>query len=143
MAFKRVKGNADTGFTEPRTVSSLTAVMGELLDYDRANEIMVAATSSSTPESLAGVTTGAITSADTSAQVVEINEHDEYVADTTNNSSAAHNYHRMALTNSTTVNNDTNEETGDTAVVMQIAPVGAAAEKKILVRFVRVQDRAA
>ena len=142
MAFRRRKGS-DKGFSEPRTVSSLTAVRGELLDYDRSNEVLVAATASSTPETLAGVTVAAIASSDTSAQVQEIVAGDEFIADTTNNSSASHNYHRMILTNSTTVNNTGTDDTTDNAVVMQIAPVGAAADKKIICRFVTIQDRAA
>ena len=141
MAFKRVKGS-DKGFSEPRTVSSLTAVINELLDYDRANEVLVAATSSSTVESLAGISVKAIASADTTAQVQEIVDGDEYVVDTTNNSNSAHNYHRMVLTNSTTVNNTGTDSTADTAVFMQVAPIGAASGKKIIGRFVRVQDRA-
>lgn len=142
MAFKRVKGS-DKGFSEPRTVSSLTGSVGELVDYDRTNEVLAEATSSSTPESLAGVLVSAVASTDTSAQVQEIVDGDEYIADTTNNSSAAHNYHRMVLTDSLTVNNTGTDDTTDNAVFMQIAPVGAAANKKILGRFVRVQDRAA
>jgi len=140
MAFKRVKGS-DKGFSEPRTVSSLTAVINELLDYDRANEVLIAATSSSTIESLAGVSVKAIASGDTTAQVQEIVDGDEYVVDTTNNSDSAHNYHRMVLTDSTTVNNTGTDSTADTAVFMQVAPIGAASEKKIIGRFVRVQDR--
>ena len=142
MAFKRVKGG-DKGFTEPRTVASLTAVAGELLAWDRAAETMIAATSSSTPESLAGVTVAAVASADTTAQVQELTDGDEWIADTTNNSDAAHNYHRMLLTDSVTVNNTASDDTTDAAVIEQIAPVGAAASKKILCRIVRVQDRAA
>ena len=142
MAFKRVKGG-DKGFSEPRTVSSLTGSIGELVDYDRSSEVLAEASASSTIESLAGVLVSAVVSTDTSAQVQEIVDGDEYIADTTNNSSASHNYHRMILTDSLTVNNTGTDDTTDNAVVMQIAPVGAASAKKILCRFVRVQDRAA
>ena len=141
MSFERRKGS-DKGFSEPRTVSSLTAVRGELLDYDRTNEILIAATVSSTPESLAGVTVKAVASTDTIAQIQEIVTGDEYIVNTTNNTSANHNYHRMVLTNSVEVNNTGTDDTTDNAVVMQIAPVGAASEKKILCRFVTIQDRA-
>lgn len=142
MAFKRVKGG-DRGFSEPRTTASLTGSVGELVDYDRSSEKLAEATASSTVESLAGVLVSAVASADTSAQVQEIVDGDEYIADTTNNSSASHNYHRMILTDSLTVNNTGTDDTTDNAVFMQIAPVGAAGDKKILGRFVRVQDRAA
>lgn len=142
MAFKRVKGS-DKGFSEPRTVSSLTGSIGELVDYDRSSEVLAEASASSTIESLAGVLVSAVASSDTTAQVQEIVDGDEYIADVTNNSSASHNYHRMILTNSLVVNNTGTDDTTDNAVFMQIAPVGAAADKKILGRFVRVQDRAA
>ena len=143
MAFRRVKGG-DKGFSEPRTTSSLTGSVGELVDYDRSSEVLAEATASSTPETLAGVLVAAVASADTTAQVQEICDGDEYIADTTNNSAAADNYHRMILTDSLTVNNEVaGDNTTDNAVFMQIAPVGAAADKKILGRFVRVQDRAA
>lgn len=141
MSFKRRKGS-DKGFSEPRTVSSLTAAINTIADYDRTNEVLIAATSSSTPESIAGVFVKAVTSSDTEAQVQEIVDGDEYIADTVNNSNANHNYHRMVLTDAATVNNTGTDDTTDNAVIMQLAPVGAASEKKILCRFVRVQDRA-
>jgi hypothetical protein len=141
MSFLRRKGS-DKGFSEPRTVSSLTAAIHTVADYDRGNEVLIAATSSSTPESIAGVFVKAVVSADTTAQVQEIVDGDEYIADMTNNTNANHNYHRMLLTDSATVNNTGTDDTTDAAVVMQIAPVGAASAKKALVRFVRVQDRA-
>ena len=141
MTFFRRKGG-DKGFSEPRVVSSLTAVRGELLAYDRTNEVLIAATSSTTIEDVAGVTVKAVVSTDTEAQVQEIVDGDEYIATTTNNSSSAHNMHRMLLTDSVSVNNTATDDTTDAAIIQQIAPVGAAADKKILCRIVRVQDRA-
>ena len=141
MVFARRKGG-DRGFSEPQAVSSLTAVRGELLAYDRANEVLVAATSSTTIEDVAGVAVKAIASADTTAQVQKVEDQDEYVADTTNNSNSAHNMHRMLLTDGVTVNNTATDDTTDAAIIQQISPVGAAADKKILCRIVRVQDRA-
>lgn len=142
MAFSRVKGG-DQGFSEPYVCSSLTGSIGELVDFDRSSEVLAEATASSTIESLCGVLVSAVTTADTSAQVQEITDGDEYIADTTNESSTGHNMHRMLLTDSLTVNNAASDDTTDNAVFMQISPVGAASDKKILGRFVRVQDRAA
>lgn len=141
MAVKRTKGS-DKGFSEPRAVSSLTAVIDSIAAYDRANEVLVAATSSTSMEDVAGVFVKAVASADTEAQIQEIVDGDEYIADTTNNTNTAHNYHRMVLTDATEVNNTGTDDTTDAAIIMQVAPVGAASEKKILCRFVRVQDRA-
>ncbi len=141
MSIKRHKGS-DKGFSEPQVVSSLTAAIHTLADYDRTNEVLVAATSSSTPESLAGVFVKAVTSSDTEAQVQEIVDGDVYIADTTNNSDANHNMQRMILTDAATINNTGTDSTADAAVIQQIAPVGAASAKKILCKIVRVQDRA-
>lgn len=141
MAFRYLTGS-NRGFSEPRTVASLTSVVDALLTYDRANARLIAATSASTIEDLAGVSVAAIASADTTTQVKEIVDLDEYIADTTNNSNSTHNFQRMVLTDSTTVNNTGTDSTSDAAVFMQIAPVGAASARKILGRFVRVQDRA-
>jgi len=142
VSFKRTKGNLERGFSEPQAVSSLTSARDAVLAYDRANEVLVAATSSTSAEDVAGVSVAAIASADTTAQVQEIADGDEYIADTTNNSNASHNMHRMVLTDSVTVNNTGTDSTSDAAIVQQIAPVGAAADKKILCRFIRNQDRA-
>lgn len=141
MAFSRRKGS-DRGFAR-RTISSLALAVGDVVAYDRANEIVIKATASSTIEELAGVVVEATTTADTSVLLQELVDGDEYIADTANNSSTAHNYHRMLLTDENTVNNTGTDDTTDAAVFMQIATVGAAGDKKILGRFVRVHDRAA
>ena len=141
MSFIRRKGS-DKGFSEPQAVSSLTAAIHTIAAYDRANEVLVAATSSTSIEDVAGVFVKAVTSSNTEAQVQEIVDGDVYVADTTNNSNANHNMHRMVLTDSTTVNNTGTDSTSDAAIVQQVAPLGAASAKKILCKFVRVQDRA-
>ena len=141
MSFERRKGS-DKGFSEPRAISSITVVRGDLMAYDRANEVLILATSSTSMEDVAGVAVKAQTTADTSMQVQEIVDGDEYELNLTNNSSTAHNYHRMVLTDENEVNNTGTDSTSDAAIVMQIAPVGAAADKKALVRFVTRQDRA-
>ena len=124
-------------------VSSLTAAIHTVAAFDRGNEVLVAATSSTTIEDVAGVFTTAVASGDTEAQVQEIVDLDVFIADTTNNSDSAHNTHRMLLTDAATVNNTASDDTTDEAIIQQIAPVGAASDNKILCRFVRVQDRAA
>lgn len=139
--FNRVKGG-DQGFTR-RDISSLAFAVGDLAAYDRSNEVVVKATSSTTPEDLAGVVVEATTTADTSVLLQEIQDGDEYVVDVTNNSSTAHNYHRMVLTDENAVNNTGTDDTTDAAVFMQLYPVGAASDKKIRGRFVTRQDRAA
>ncbi len=139
--FNRAKG-ADRGF-ERLTISSLACVVGDLLTFDRSANTVIKATSSSTIEQLAGVCVEATTTSDTSVLVQKITEGDEYVVNTTNNSTTASNYERMVLTDENEVNNTGTDDTTDAAVFMQLSPVGAAADKKIRGRFVTIQDRAA
>jgi hypothetical protein len=139
--FSRVKGS-DRGF-QIYTISSLALAVGDLVAFDRANEVVVKATSSTTIEDVAGVVVEATTTADTEVLTQRVIDHDEYIVDVTNNSSADHNYHRMLLTDENEVNNTGTDDTTDAAVFMQLSPVGAASEKKIRGRFVTRQDRAA
>ena len=141
FGFQRVSGD-DRGF-QTYTIASITVAIGDLLAFDRAAETVILATSSSTPESLAGVAVEARTTADTTVLVQRITVDDEYIASSANNSDTAHNYHRMLLTDEDEVNNTASDDTTDAAVFMQLATVGAAADKKIRGRFVTVQDRAA
>lgn len=138
--FENNKGS-DRGSKE-RTIASLTLARGDLLDYDRANAKLVAATSASTPESIAGVVTAPTVTADTVVNIEPVVEYDEYVVDAANNSNSAHNYQRMVLTDSNTVNNTGTDDTSDAAVVTQVGVVGATGDKKIIVEFVTRQDRA-
>lgn len=139
--FRRVSGG-DRGF-QRFTISSITVAVGDLLAFDRANNVVILATSSSSAEDLAGVAVEAATSSDTSVLAQRISADDEYIVDTTNNSTTASNYERMVLTDENAVNNTGTDSTSDAAVFMQLAPVGAAADKKIRGRFVVTgQDRA-
>lgn len=98
--------------------------------------LAVAATSSTIRAEVIGVANGSISSADalTQASVIETFEKDVWIADSTNNSNAAHNGQLMVLgANAGTVNNT---GTTDTAgIVQQVGVYGAAADKKILVKF--------
>lgn len=137
--FERVSGS-DRGFKR-YTISSLALAVGDLVAFDRSAGTVIKATSSTSAEDIAGVVVEATTTANTSVLVQTVNELDEFVAPTTNNSNSTHNYQRMVLTDENEVNNTGTDSTSDAAVVMQIAPVGAAADKKIRCRIVRVQDR--
>jgi hypothetical protein len=138
--FQRVSG-ADRGL-EKGAISSITVAEGDLLAYNRSSAILELATASTSMEDVAGVAVAAATTADTEVLFQRITVGDKYVARTTNNSNAAHNYQRMILTDEDAVNNTGTDSTSDAAVVMQLAPVGAASNKQILVEFVRVVDRA-
>ncbi len=140
MSFDRRSGN-DDGFIRFDT-SSLAIAIGAMLVFDRSNHVVIKATSSTSVEDLAGIAVEAIAATDTSVLCQKVQENDEFIASTTNNSNSAHNYQRMVLTDESTVNNTGSDSTSDAAYIMQLYPVGAAADKKIRCRIVRVQDRA-
>ena len=138
--FSRVKGG-DKGFEEV-AISSITVAVGDALMWDYENEVVILGTSSMTIENFAGVAVAAATTSDTTVLIQKPEELDEYIVDTTSNSATTDNYHRNALTDEDAVANGA-DVTGDTGVFQQLAPVGAAADKKIRGRFVTRQDRAA
>lgn len=138
--FQRASG-ADRGF-QRFTTSSLAVAKDDLLAFDRTNNVVILATSSSSAEDLAGVAVETIGTSATSVLVQRISEDDEYVVSTTNNSATTMNYERMVLTDENEVNNTGTDSTSDAAVFVQLYPVGAAADKKIRGRFVTKQDRA-
>jgi hypothetical protein len=114
--------------------TSQVIVNREVLDLTAG--LAVPATSSSTRDTVAGVSNQAISAADALSQVpiIEAFQNDVWIADATNNSNPLHNGQDMILTDSLTVNN-----TGTTSavgVVQQVGVYGAAADKKILVRFI-------
>jgi len=101
-----------------------------------ASGLSAPATSAATRSQIKGISTESISAGDalTTLGIDQIFENDTFLADTTNNSNAAHTGQRMVLTDSLTVNNTGTDDAN--GVVEQMAVVGAAADKKILVRFV-------
>jgi predicted RecA/RadA family phage recombinase len=98
--------------------------------------LAVPATSSTVRADLLGVCNQSIAAAEALTQVPYIvpSDEDVYIFSTTNNSDATHNGQAMVLgANSTTVNNT--GTTSATGIIQQVAPLGAAADKLILGRF--------
>jgi len=118
--------------------ASGTATTSGLL-YDLTAGLLVAATASSTRDTIVGVANLTSTSGDavTQALCIDLDPEDVWVADSTNNSNTAHNGQAMIIgANAGLVNN-----TGTTSavgVVVQVGTFGAASDKKILVRFITV-----
>ena len=119
----------------PQNKASGTATTMNYL-YDLVAGLLVAATSSSSRDTLAGVMNQTTVSGDalTQALCIDIDPEDTFVVDSTNNSDTAHNGQHMILgANAYTVNN-----TGTTSavgIVKQVGTFGAPSEKKIIVSF--------
>lgn len=115
--------------------SATVITNGYVLVWDTG--LAVLGTSAATRATVIGVANGSIAAADalTQVSVIEPFEKDVWLVDSTNNSNAAHNGQDMILgANGGIVNN-----TGTTSavgIVKQVGVYGAAADKKILVRFI-------
>ena len=98
--------------------------------------LVVPATNTTVRSEIMGIANESITATQALTQVlaIEIFENDTFVVDSLNNSNAAHNYQRMILSDSLTVDNTGVDDAN--GVVVQVEPYGPAADKKIIVRFV-------
>lgn len=114
-----------------------TATTSGLL-YDLVAGELAAATSSSTVATLAGVANQTIGAGESLAQcpILKLDENDVWLVDSTNNSDVAHNGQYMVVGANAGVINNTGT-TDPNGVVKQVGVFGAAADKKILVSFLK------
>jgi hypothetical protein len=115
--------------------SSVQMIKGYVLAW--SSGLAILGTSGTTRPNVIGICNQDIAVADalTQVEVIETFEKDVWIADTTNNSNAAHNGQYMVLGANGGIVNNTG--TTDTAgIVQQVGVYGAAADKKILVQFV-------
>jgi len=98
--------------------------------------LVVPATSATVRAAVMGISNQAIAAAEALTQVpaISIDSEDTFIVDTANATNAAHNYQRMVLTDSLTVNN-TGTDDAD-GIVIQVEPYGVTGEKKIICKFV-------
>lgn len=115
--------------------SSTVTANREVLAYTTGG-LVIPATSSTVRSAIVGISNQAIAAAEALTQVpaIAVDSNDTFIATTANNSDAAHNYQRMVLIDSLTVNNTGTDSAS--GVVQQVEPYGAAANKQIICRFV-------
>jgi len=135
MFIQAIIKNPTRSIVTPAKGSSTVITNGYVLDW--ASGLAVLATSSSTRATIIGVANGSISAADalTQCSAIEPFEKDVWIADSTNNSNAAHNGQDMILGANAGIVNNTGT-TSAVGVVKQVGVYGAAADKKILVRFI-------
>jgi hypothetical protein len=115
--------------------ASVVTTKGNIMDLTTG--LAVDATSSSTTKTICGVCNQTIAAAEalTIVPVIVPGKDDTFIVDSTNNSDATHNGQDMIIgANAHTINN-----TGTTSavgVVRQVGVYGAAADKKIIVKFI-------
>ncbi len=116
--------------------SATVTTSGYVLDLTAG--LAVDATASSTRATIIGVSNQSISAADalTQVPVFDLFDQDVWIADSTNNSDATHNGQAMVLGANAGVVNNTGT-TSAVGVVIQVGVKGAAADKKILVKFIQ------
>jgi len=134
--FTKVMPISENDYRFKAPISSITVVEKDLLELVNGATTWALCTSSSLHFTKKAIALAAATTADTEVECVMATLHDVYEAETANNSSASHNGDMMVLTDANTVNNTGSTSTAEEGVVVQLAPVGAATEKRILCQFV-------
>lgn len=119
----------------PKGTSTVT-VKGRVLAW--SSGLAIEGTSSTTVTEVIGVCNQDIAAADALAIVpfIDTSENDVWIADSTNNSNAAHNGQRMVLGANGGIVNNTGTDAA-AGVVKQVGVYGDASDKKILVVFIK------
>jgi hypothetical protein len=127
--------NATRSLKEVPKADSVVMTKGYVLAW--ASGLAILATSSTVVADVIGVCNESITAAQalTTVPVIDVFENDVWIADSTNNSNAAHNGQKMVLGANGGIVNNTGS-TSATGIVQQVGVYGATGDKKILVRFV-------
>jgi len=114
-----------------------TATTSGLL-YDLTTGALAAASSSSTRDTIVGIAnqTDAGSTGYTQIPVIDLDENDIWLVDSTNNSNVAHNGQAMIVGANAGVINNTGT-TSAVGVVTQVGVFGATGDKKILVKFIK------
>lgn len=127
--------------TETVRVASQAYTIGDVVMLDRTSDAtdVVPGTSSSTTINIYGVALETVTSSATSLLIQVIDDIQQWVVESANNSNVNHRFQRMLLTDANTVNNTGTDNTTKEAVFMQTGVQGAAASAKIIGKFLKSQ----
>jgi len=134
--FTKVMPISENDYRFKAPISSITVAKNDLLELVSGATNWTLCTSTSNHFTKKAIALQAASTAATEVECVMVTLHDVYEAETANNSAAADNGDMMVLTDANTVNNTGTNSTAQVGVVVQLAPVGAAAEKRILCQFV-------
>lgn len=137
MAFY-LETSAHTRFGKELAKSTSQAILdGQVLTWDVSTGLVIPCDNTSTFDDALFVSTEAITSGAALGKVhtFKINENQQFIADTVNNSNVAHNGQRMILNSTGDKANNTGTDSA-VGVVRQVGVVGAASDKQIMCEFV-------
>ena len=131
--FKVLRDAVDKG-SKKVPISSQTVLVNDLLELTAGATTWAVCTSSSNFFTRKAIALEAASSSATEVLVVELDGNEMVEAESVNNSAAADNGDRMALTDKNTVNNSGTDVTGQAVVFVQDGTAGAAADKRIIGR---------
>ena len=116
-------------------ISSITVVRGDVLELTAGSTTWALCTSTSDNWTLKAVAQEAASTSATVVKAILVDSNQFWVAETANDSATADNGDTMILTDANTVNNTGTNNTTVDAVFLQLAPSGAAADKRIIGKF--------
>ena len=135
---KYIGGFPDQAALEGTVTAGVAIADGDILDIN--GNVLQRATSSTTIHTIMGVAAGTISATDTLILWKPFIQGQLYEVDVANSTAADQVYESMVLTDHDTINNTGTDSTGATAVFLALALKGAAADKKLLGEFTRLQS---
>lgn len=112
-------------------VSSNAVTLGDMLELDVGAANWTDADASTEHWQLKAVATETVASSATAVMATLVVPGQVWACETANNSAAADNGDRMLLTDTNTVNNTGTDNTSEEACVVQLTPMGTAADLRI------------
>jgi hypothetical protein len=135
----RLVGGFPDPFVVEATVTAGTAIAeGDALDI--SGNVLQRATSSSTIHTVIGVAAETISTTATKIKVIPFIQGQFWEVDAQNNTASTQLYESMVFQDHTKINNTDSDVTGPTGVFLSWGAVGAAADKKMLGEFTRLQS---
>lgn len=137
MSIKRVGsllGNSDVGSIS-LPISSLAVTKDTLMMADRANNVLVAATSSAATTNSLWLARETVANTATSIKVEPVTLWDLFECDCTNNTASTQVLERMVLTDAATINNTSTDSAANEGIFEALIVKGAASDKLFIGRF--------
>lgn len=135
-AFEIIADGGDTANVKEVTVSSITASEGDLLELEVGSTAWTVGAATTENWQKLGILMGALTTADTTAEIKEVTANMTIRATSTNDSDATDNGDRMVLSSNSAVNNTGTDDTSEEAVFIQENVSGVTGDKKIIGHFI-------
>ena len=135
MAFRLVRDARDSDVIN-LPISSLTVVVGDMLQLLVGATTWTLATSTTNHFAKKAVATEAASTSDTEVTALVVSNDQLWDVDLANASASADDGDRMVLTDENTVNNTGTDSAAQVAVFIQKSPVGVAADNRSLGWFV-------